>query len=946
MERKDSALESCEIEIDTLNSKIKSVSKTFDRRRTLSNSVTLDARDEESARRINEIEISTLRQTLERTTKERDQAKTVEINLKEEIQRVSLELAKEKEKNSLMEATAKQTKPTAEVRLMMENLQRIWEEIGVDIKDRGAIQEEIRNCLENICEKKLNEATAMSEEIHTNLSQLRRDISTMSESLDFSENISKLDKISCRKLPLLEQIKLLESNLNEVEPTYNAAYDRREKIVSDLNLLMKSIGYTVENLSVELKKLLDEKPSSLKRKRNIYDKARKIQKGSREKRARIFKDVENMVKALEPSEKLKNDESFMNSGYESEVQMIDANNEGEEEDVITLFAPPKSLSSNFLDKCEKDMKELRLMKSNIIVAYSQIRDQGHDLSKSMNLSSKEVLSIVIHSLKKGKKEFPTWWQAKIAENVCNAVTHPTIHVQPSESFGIHLDAINEALQVVANGRRTLAGKLKSLIEEAHKTLLSTVEGAMDANDATALFKDALFKLPPLSKDCIQACIDEINVLTKASEGMSQSELEALTFVWKASDITQSERGEFWSEVDEATREIETKAESPFDSILQSCQSDSEEWLLSSVQSAMKAYRRLNVRLFKLSKIHDEVEKLRAKQDAKSKITSLDAEIRIISARLIEFEEKASNKGRLLTKKVNSTNFLKEERFRKHMQGKFASKLKSFGLLLQEWKRTEGSNFDSKILSEDMQALLKSSDGEDILAWVEQRTAFMHLKMVKSKTAKKKFTENRKAQIERNNTSLPHPPRSATRTRSSPSPSLRRNRAIWNEKPIASPAREKKLNSRESSYKIGTPPRKERRLTHRESPYRARTSPHSGDRIPRVNSSPNHTKNNHLSKSTSRERPKNSTLVSSGTVRRNLTPKKKSSTKNTINTTGSTRTSNKGIFHRHTNYSDSPRRKRTPQKMRRDSQAGKRASILPFGDILATTPTSKENTAPK
>jgi len=108
---------------------------------------------------------------------------------------------------------------------------------------------------------------------------------------------------------------------------------------------------------------------------------------------------------------------------------------------------------------------------------------------------------------------------------------------------------------------------------------------------------------------------------------------------------------------------------------------------------------------------------------------------MISAKLAEFEEMAGNTQRLVTKKINSSNFLKEERFRKNVQSKFASKLEGLGKLLQEWQNKEGSTFDTNLLSEDVRALVVNLDGFD--AWVEQRTAFMHLKTVKPKISARK-----------------------------------------------------------------------------------------------------------------------------------------------------------------------------------------------------------------
>ena len=131
-----------------------------------------------------------------------------------------------------------------------------------------------------------------------------------------------------------------------------------------------------------------------------------------------------------------------------------------------------------------------------------------------------------------------------------------------------------------------------------------------------------------------------------------------------------------------------------------------------------------------------------KHSARSKTqrarSCLDSEVRILSAKLSDFEEKASSKQRLLTKKMNSTALLKEEKFRKQMQSKFAAKLEVLGRLLQDWERNEGTGFDASLLSDDVRILLSNSDKSG--TWIEQRTAFMHLRTAHQKHGSKRRGE--------------------------------------------------------------------------------------------------------------------------------------------------------------------------------------------------------------
>ena len=108
-------------------------------------------------------------------------------------------------------------------------------------------------------------------------------------------------------------------------------------------------------------------------------------------------------------------------------------------------------------------------------------------------------------------------------------------------------------------------------------------------------------------------------------------------------------------------------------MIKACAEDIEEWVIFAIKEATKVNRKLNDRLLKLSKTHQEVERLRSKQDAKSKIMSLDYELCILNSKLAEFEEKAGNTQRLVNKKMNSSSLLEEERFQKQMQNNFSAK---------------------------------------------------------------------------------------------------------------------------------------------------------------------------------------------------------------------------------------------------------------------------------
>jgi hypothetical protein len=231
-------------------------------------------------------------------------------------------------------------------------------------------------------------------------------------------------------------------------------------------------------------------------------------------------------------------------------------------------------------------------------------------------------------------------------------------------------------------------------------------------------------------------------------------------------------------------------EGPFDEIVQLSAADGEEWVLTAVRDGTKSYRLLESRLFKLEKIHQEVERLRSRQDAKSKIISLDSEVRILSAKLSEFEDQKCSKQRLTTKKNTSSNLLKEERFRKQMQAKFTSKLDQLESLLKAWKTSEGSNFDPNLLSDDVRTLLTKRD----------RNEFMHLRTVEYKGTGKRAPDS----SSREKGSTPPPKRHAKATRAVPSRATERPSRRPMEKPSGRPSPLRQINKRKREERHQSP----------------------------------------------------------------------------------------------------------------------------------------------
>ena len=400
------------------------------------------------------------------------------------------------------------------------------------------------------------------------------------------------------------------------------------------------------------------------------------------------------------------------------------------------------LSDDFLTACDSVISEMHLRKSKILTTNLGYQDEVFAMVTEMNLTETDVMILVFRSVKQRLSVLPEWWDNETAESVVRSVMTAGGVVRSSQAFSKHLKVIHESLTSVATPRRQLSSKLRGMIERAQHTLLMTVDGEFEANAEYSNFHDALFRLPSLSKERIQACFTEIETLSVGVDVMTQSEIEALTVVWEALNISSAKRGNFWGSIDQNILEMDAKAMGPFDDVVALSAVDGEEWLLSATKKGTKCFRELESRLFKLEKIHEKVEELRTRQDAKSRIISLDSEVRILSAKLKEFEDKKCVKLRLTTKKCTSSTLLKEERFRKQMQLKFTAKLDQLSTLLKSWKDIENSPFDQGLLSDTVRMLLRNSD----------RNEFMHLRTVEYKGSSK-----RQADISSTSTETGAPP---------------------------------------------------------------------------------------------------------------------------------------------------------------------------------------------
>lgn len=648
-------MKSFDSEVDALNSNIAALKKELLRRHSSINKQGLSPHEEAN---VIFQDISTLSLELEMAQQENMLLALFATDVVQDNENVVLELNETKERLAVAEMSCSLNGVVKAPQLILERIQKIWNELGMPSTERDKLRSQIEHCLEGTCSKLLDEAEELKQKTLSEISILRDDICRMTSSLEL--NPLQFNSSSESLLKQLDDIRRHKSHLN---PTMQSAIQRRQAIATKALDLSFALGIPQESLDKNLINLLDVKAEG--------------------------------------------------SGS-------------------------SKVSETFLSNCDKAVAELQMEKSKVLTNNSALQNEVLSKVKEMNLNDKDILSLVSQTVKRKLTSLPFWWDKQILEMVSRSVTTIGGVVRTSRQFTQHLEIVHDTITKIAAVRRLLAGKLRSLIELAQQMLLKTVDREFVTNSEISIFHEEIFRLPPLSKEFICACFAEIESLSMEVGVMSQSEIEAHSVVCEALNISSADRGMFWDTIDRSVRDIQGQNIGPFDDVIALSLVDGEEWLYSEMKDGTKSYVELEARLFKLRKIHEEVEQLRDRQDSKSKIMSLDTQVRILNAQLQDFEDRKCNKQRLTTKKDTSSSLLKEERFRKQMQIKFSSKLGQLVSMLEAWKVNESISFDQELLSEDVKAILKNSD----------RNAFMHLRTVEYKSASKRPAETQLTESEK------------------------------------------------------------------------------------------------------------------------------------------------------------------------------------------------------
>jgi hypothetical protein len=594
---------------------------------------------------------------------------------------------------------------SVESEVTLKELQEIWKKLGVDYETRGKIRDEIKSCVSDTCARHLDDACKLKSATEDEVVMLRAKKASIQSALGTPEQ-KPVDGLG-----LLEEANILRQQVENLETSFSSANARRERILSDMISLSSALGISKQELPVNLQTVMGQIEK-------VHPSSNSI---GRLRRASMMEGVLAMVDSLS-----------QNLGGESEAAMPVAHTQ----EGIDL--PAGSLEEAFLSRCESDVAELRVRKSELLVKNRESMQAIRDILKDLHSHVPDLVDLVEKVLKLHGEEIPIWWNKEKASSLLKKVSAASPQTDSEASETRYIEVIQTSLSTIAGSRESISSVLREIVEKAQQKLLNIVGRELDASEAYASFHDALLKLPSLSVDFNHVCISEMEALVLGAEAMTQSEIEALTVVWEALKVSSEERRTFWGRIDNPDVSERDDQEGLFDKLGESLAGNIEEWISSLIVKGRNVNKELEIKLAKLDAIHNEVERLRSKQDTKSQVLSLDSEIRIMNTKLHDFEELQCSKQRLLTKKSGSTALLKEARFRKQMKAKFSAKLGELASLLRSWEQEEGRSFNASLLSDDVRMLLNEPDKME--NWIEKRTRLMPSRTVPAAIPQKRSIE--------------------------------------------------------------------------------------------------------------------------------------------------------------------------------------------------------------
>jgi hypothetical protein len=378
--------------------------------------------------------------------------------------------------------------------------------------------------LEDTCNRILEEASKLKANTIAEINRLENELTSMSSVL--GKDPPPVIDVKANGVTLLPLCESLREEASKIRPEYLSAVGRRKNLVNDAITLVDAIGREKAQPSSKLTELIEGQ-----------EKQGSSIKSGREQRSEVLRNVQGMVDSLDRlmgSDSTEDDE--MESITEPSSPLTDDYN----------YGPPRSLHVDVLDSCEKEVSRLRLLKSEILVQNSEVREEIAALVKDMHLSAEEIVALTEQVVDFQNENTSAWWATDVALQVARSLLDNESCVSTTPAFSKHLDSIRLAMETVAAHRRSLSQALKGAVDRAQKTLLMTVDGEADASEAYASFH----------------------------------------VVWEALDVRPNQRSSFWSKLEEDTTQMQLTDENLFDSVRSVESQYKESWVVKATNEAL------------------------------------------------------------------------------------------------------------------------------------------------------------------------------------------------------------------------------------------------------------------------------------------------------------------------------------------------------------------------
>ena len=355
VDRKETALQSLECELESQCHKVKLCTDELAARRALTMAVNdpfeiikgLESSLKSSNSKLEDVE--RVKEISEKQLKNSNMLLAVK----------EFELAETRETLVLSEVLLRQNGGSHSSTQTLKVLQGIWVEVGISSDEREAIRLQIMSCVEDTCTRMLEDAKKMKSSTRAKIFRLTNAIKSMQNALGLP--INDESRFHGAGKTLLNIVDALKEEANVLRPQYDSAMERRTVIIHDTALILESLAMSPDDLSMNLKALLTihnvDKPES------ITERSASKQRGSKG-RAAIMRDVQSMLAALD---------NFI----EDEV--------GDQDQYESYYCPPSSLEADFLDKCEYELSNFRLAKTEKLAANAQCRQEVGSLMKAMHM---------------------------------------------------------------------------------------------------------------------------------------------------------------------------------------------------------------------------------------------------------------------------------------------------------------------------------------------------------------------------------------------------------------------------------------------------------------------------------------------------------------------------------------------------------------------------------